>query len=196
MDFDIGIRLCRNYGLPELEKRLYSLKRTLKGPVLEAEPSHVRPQSPELDTTSARNESTQSRGIWNRDQPPTLLGLIFNGHIEAEDADEMDSGSDVAGSGNSVTSREPCPIQRSPQTVPSICCGKDAISLRQSGRDIKRSLLELADPRSSSAKSVQYEVWDSRPQLSKLIEVKPELRLFSWKTASHYGSLSDLFASG
>ena len=53
---------------------------------------------------------------------------------------------------------------------------KDATSLRQSGRDIKRSLLELADPHSPSAKSVQYKVWDSRPQLSSLIEVKPELR--------------------
>ena len=195
VDFDVGIRLCRDYGLPELEKRLYSLKRTSEGPVLEAEPSHVRPRS--LDTISSRNESTQSRGIWNRDQPPTLPGgPISNGPIEAEDADEMDSDSDVAGSGDSVTSREPCPIQRNPQPVPSIRCAKDATSLRQSGRDIKRSLLELADPHSPSAKSVQYEVWDSRPQLSKLIEVKPELRPSSWKTASHYGSLSDLFAPG
>ena len=195
VDFDVGIRLCRNYGLPELEKRLYSLKHTSEGPVLEAEPSHVRPWSP--DTISARKESTQSRGIWNRGQPPTLPGgPVGNGPIEAEDADEMDSGSHVAGSGDSVTSSEPCPIQRNRQPMPSIRSAKDATSLRQSGRDIKRSLLELADPHSPSAKSVQYEVWDSRPQLSKLIEVKPELRPSSWNTASHYGSLSDLFAPG
>ncbi len=192
VDFDVGIRLCRNYGLPELEKRLYSLKRTSEGPVLEAEPSHVRPRSP--DTISARNESTQSRGICNRDQPPTLPGEpSSNSSIEAKDADEIDSGSDVAGSGNSVTSREPYPIQRNPQSVPSIRCAKDATSLRQSGRDIKRSLLELADSHSPSAKSVQYEVWDSRPQLSELTEVEPQLRPSSWKTASHYGSLADLF---
>ena len=197
VDFDIGIELCREYGLPELEKRLYSLKHTSERPVLEAEPSHVEPRLPQSDTVSAWNESTQSRSIWNRDQPLTLPGgSISDGPIEAEDADEMDPGSDVVGSEDSVTSREPCPIQRNPQPVPSIRCAKDATSLRQSGRDIKRSLLELADPHSPSAKSVPYEVWDSRPQLSKLIEVKPELRLSSWKTASHYGSLSDLFAPG
>ena len=132
VDFDVGIRLCRNYGLPELEKRLYSLKRTSEGPVLEAELSHVRPRPPQLDTISAR---TQSRDIWNRDQPPTLPGEpISNGSIEAEDADEMDSGSDIEGSGDSVTSREPCPIQQNLQLVPSIRCAKDATSLRQSGR--------------------------------------------------------------
>ncbi len=196
VDFDIGIELCREYGLPELEKRLYSLKHTSEGPVLEAEPSHVEPRLPQSDTVSARNESTQSRSIWNRDQPPTLPGgSISNGPIKAEDADEMDSGSDVAGSGDSVTSREPFPIQRNPQPVPSIRCAKDAASSRQSGRDIKRSLLELADPHSPSAKSVQYEVWDSRPQLSELTEVEPQLRPSSWKTASHYGSLADLFPS-
>ena len=90
MDFDIGIGLYREYELPELEKRLYSLKRTSEGPILEAEPSHVGPQPPESDTVSARNKSSQSRGIWNRDQPPTLLGeSISNGLIEAEDADRL-----------------------------------------------------------------------------------------------------------
>ena len=42
IDFDIKIRLCRNYKLSKLEKRLYSLKYTSKRPVLEAEPSHIR----------------------------------------------------------------------------------------------------------------------------------------------------------
>ena len=197
VDFDIGIEQCREYGLPELEKRLHSLRRTSEGPILEAESSHVEPRLPESDTVSARNESTRSRSIWNRDQPPTLpAGSISDGPIEAEDADEMDLGSDVAGSGDSVTSREPCPIQRNRQPVPSICCAKDAASSRKSGYDTKYSLLQLADPRSPSAKSVQYEVWDSRPQLSELTEVEPELRPSSWKTASHYGSLGDLFAPG
>ena len=195
VDFDVGIEQCREYGLPELEKRLYSLKRTSEGPVLEAEPSHVRPRSPELDTISARNESIESRDIWNRDQSPTLPGgSLSNRPFEAEDADEMDSGSDVADSGDSVTSRESCPTQRNPQLVPSIRCTEDATSSRPLGRDTRYSLLELADPRSPFAKSVQYEVWDSRPQLSELTEVEPQLRPSSWKTASHYGSLSDLFA--
>ncbi len=194
VNFDVGIGLCRDHGLPELEKRLYSLKRTSKGPVLEAEPSHVEPRLPESDTVSARNKSTQSKGIWNRDQPPTLPGgPISDGPNEAEDAHEMDSGSDVAGSGHNVTSREPCSIQRNPQPVPLIRCTKDATSSRPLGRDTRYSLLELADPHSPSAKSVQYEVWDSRPQLSELTEVEPELRPSSWKTASHYGSLGDLF---
>ena len=194
VNFDVGIGLCRDHGLPELEKRLYSLKRTSEGPVLEAEPSHVRPHPPEFDTVSARNESTPSTGIPNRDQPPTLPGgPISNGPIEAEDENEMDSGSDVAGSGDSATSRESCLIQRNLQPVPSIHRAKDATSSRQSGRDIKYSLLELADPHSLCAKSVQYEVWNSRPQLSELTEVNPELRPSSWETASHYGSLSDLY---
>ena len=30
VDFDIGIEQCREYGLPELEKRLHSLRRTLE----------------------------------------------------------------------------------------------------------------------------------------------------------------------
>ena len=98
VDFDIGLGLCRKYGLPELEKRLYSLKRTSEGPMLEAELSHVGPRPPESDTVSARNESSPSRRIWNRDRPPTLPGgPISKGPIETEDADEMDSGSDVAG---------------------------------------------------------------------------------------------------
>ena len=98
VDFDIGIEQCREYGLPELEKRLHSLRRTLEGPVSEAEPSHVEPRPPVSDTVSARNESFESRGIWNRDPPPTLPGgSILDGPIEVEDADETDSGSDVAG---------------------------------------------------------------------------------------------------
>ena len=195
VDFDVGIKLCRNYGLPELEKRLYSLKCTSEGPVLEAKPSHVRPRSPELDTVSARNESIESRDIWNRDQSPTLPGGSFSeGSFEAEDADEMDSGSDAADSGDSVTSRESCLIQRNSQLALSIRCAEDATSSRPLGRDSRYSLLELVDPHSHSAKSIQFEVSDSRPQLSELTEIEPELRPSSWKTASHYGSLGDLFA--
>ena len=41
MNFEIEIGLCRDYGLFELEKRLYSLKRILKGSVLEAELSYI-----------------------------------------------------------------------------------------------------------------------------------------------------------
>ena len=111
MDFEIGIEQCREYGLPELEKRLYSLRRTLEGPVSEAEPSHVEPRLPVSDAVSARNESFKSRGIWNRDPPLILLGgSIPDGPIEVEDVDETDLGLDVAGLGDSVTSREPCPI--------------------------------------------------------------------------------------
>lgn len=36
LDFDVGIEQCREYGLPELEKGLYSLKHTSEGPLLEA----------------------------------------------------------------------------------------------------------------------------------------------------------------
>ena len=48
LDFDVGIRLCRDYGLPELEKRLYSLKRTSEGTVLE--PSDIEPRLPQSDS--------------------------------------------------------------------------------------------------------------------------------------------------
>ena len=190
VSFDVGIALCRNHGLSELEKRIRSLKRTSEGPVLEADPSHFEHRLPELDTVSGRNESTRSRSIWNQAQPPKLPGgSISDEPIEAEDADEIDSGSDVVGVGG-----EPCPIQQNPQPVPSIRCAKDATSSRPLGRDSRYSLLELVDPHSPSAKSIQYEVWDSRPHLSELTEVEPELRPSSWKTASHYGSLGDLFA--
>ena len=204
VDFDVGIELCRKYRLPQLEKRLYNLKRTSEGPVVAVEPSHVGPrsqisrglpESPGSDTVSARKDSTPFRAIWNRDQSPTLSGKpITDEPRQAEDAHEMNSESDVAGSEGSVTSRHPYSVQRKPQPVPSIRGGKDAASSRQSERDIRHSLLELAGSHSHSAKSVQYEVWDSRPQLSELTEIEPDLRPSTWKSASHYGSFSDLFA--
>lgn len=83
----------------------------MKAPISEAEPSHIEPRVPVSDTVSARNEGFESRGIWNRDPPSTLLGgFIPDRSIEVEDADETNLGSDVAGSGDSVTSREPCSI--------------------------------------------------------------------------------------
>ena len=41
MNFDIKIELYREFKLPKLEKRLYSLKYTSKEPVLEVEPSYI-----------------------------------------------------------------------------------------------------------------------------------------------------------
>ncbi|KAI4266210.1 MAG: hypothetical protein L6R35_006974 [Caloplaca aegaea] len=73
VNLEIGIDLCRRYELPELEKRLKELKRAPEGTVLEAEPGHLGPlsrglpESPGLNIVSARNESTQSRGICNPD---------------------------------------------------------------------------------------------------------------------------------
>ena len=81
--FYIALERCQKYGLLELEKRLYSLKRTLEGPVLDAEPSCIRHQSktferlPESfgsDAVWAQKESTQSREIWNHDKRPTPSG--------------------------------------------------------------------------------------------------------------------------
>lgn len=116
MDFDIGIKLYREYQLPKLEQRLNSLKRTGQ-PVLEAESSHVGlwgqtsrrpPELPRSDTVSPRKESNQSSVTWNRDRPPKLYGgPITNEPMQAEDVYEMDPGLDVASSGQSVTSYEP-----------------------------------------------------------------------------------------
>ena len=142
VDFDSEMEQCRENGLPELEKRLHSLKRTLEGLVPEAQSSHVEPRLRKRDTVSVRNESTPSRGIPSRDQSPILPGgPIFNGSIEAEDTNEMDLDSDVAGSGDSVTSRESCPIQRNLRSVPLSHCAKDATSSRQSGCDIMSSCI-------------------------------------------------------
>lgn len=190
MNFDVGVELCRKHGLPELEKRLYSSKRTLERPVLEAELSHVGPWSP------TRKESIQPRGIVNRDQQPASSAEpITDGSIQAEVARKTDSGSDGAGSRVSVSSREPRSIGPNPQPVPSIRDAGDATPSRQSGRDIRYSLLELADPHLHSAKSAQYEVWDSRSQLSGRTEVKPNLKPSTYNTFSHYGSFDELFAS-
>ena len=72
VNFDIGLELCRKYGLPELEKRFYSLKRTLEGPVLDAEPSRIRhrsqtferlPESFGSDAVLAQKESTNRLSV-------------------------------------------------------------------------------------------------------------------------------------
>ena len=202
VDFDVGIELCRLYGLYQLEQRLYDVKSTSEGLAVEVDASHVGPagqtfrllpESPGSDTVPARKESTPSSGIWSQDQPPTSPGgLNTDESMQAEDAREMDSGS--AGSEGSVTSRESYSIQRQPQPVPSIRGAEDAASSRHPEHDTWHPLTELAGPHSPSAQSVQYEVWDSQPQRSELTEVKPDLKPSSWKTASHYGSFSDLFA--
>jgi hypothetical protein len=214
VDFDLGIELCRKYQISELEKRLYSLKRRLEGPALEVEPSHVGPwsqtfrqlpESPGSDRVSARNESTQSRRILDRDRPVTSSGgPIANRPMQAEGTHGMDSrldrasskGSNSEGSDSegSYTPRKACSMQRKPPPLRSMHIAKDAASSRQSGRDSRYPLCELASPHSNPAKSVQYEVWDSQLQLSELTEVKPDLNSSTWKTTSHYGSYSDLFA--
>ena len=63
IDFDIRIEQYREYGLPKLEKRLYSLRCTSEGPVLEVEPSYTEPRLPVSDVFSVRNKSFKSRGI-------------------------------------------------------------------------------------------------------------------------------------
>ncbi len=213
VDFDLGIELCRKYQISELEKRLYSLKRIHVGPW--SQTFRQLPESPESDRVSARNESTQSRRILDRNRPVTSSGgPIANRPMQAEGAHDMDSrldrasskgsnseGSDSEGSGSedsdsegSYTPRKACSMQRKPPPLRSMHIAKDATSSRQSGRDSQYSLCELASPHSNPAKSVQYEVWDSQPQLSELTEVKPDLNSSTWKTTSHYGSYSDLFA--
>ncbi|KAL8652820.1 MAG: hypothetical protein Q9210_002457 [Variospora velana] len=210
VDFDVAIELCRKHGLAELEGRLYSLKHIWEKPVLEAKLSHVGPwsqpsrrlpESPGSDTVSARNESTQPRGIWNRvQQPPSLAEPITDGSIQAEEDRETDSesdgaGSDGAGPSGSVSSCEPRSIERDTQPVLSIQDSGDAAPSHQLGRDIRHSLPEHGDYRSYSTKSAQYEVWDSRPQLSGLTEVRPNLNPSTCNTFSHCGSFeNDLFA--
>lgn len=202
VNFSIGIELCREHGLLELEKRLHSLKQTSKRPMIAAELGHARsrsqtpgslPGSIGLERASA--QTAQSTGIRIRDQQPLAPsgGPIIHGSMHAGHPHGLDSGSDVSKSEDSVISREPCSTQRKSQPVPSIRCAKDAASSRQSGRNTTHSL-ELADPHSHSAKSAQYELWDSRPQLSELTEVKPDLGPSTSETPPHYGSFSDLFA--
>ena len=57
MNFEIKIGLCRDHRLFELEKRLYSLKRTSKESILEVEPSYIEPRLPQSNIISARNKS-------------------------------------------------------------------------------------------------------------------------------------------
>lgn len=149
VSFSVGIELCRDYGLHQVEQRLQSMKQTSEGPMKAVLPGHAR-----------------SRSHTHLEEP---IGseTIADGPMQAEGAHEP---------------------------VPSIRCAKDAASSRQSEPKTRHSLLELAKLPSRSAENVQYEVWDSRPQLSELTEVEPDLRPSTWKTASHYGSFGDLFA--
>ncbi|KAI4086785.1 MAG: hypothetical protein L6R37_008385 [Teloschistes peruensis] len=73
VNFDVGVELCRKYGLSELEKRLHSLRLPWEGPVIAAEPGHARsqgqtpgqlPESTGSGRTLAQNEGTQSRVVW------------------------------------------------------------------------------------------------------------------------------------
>ena len=173
VDFDIAIGLCHDYNLSELEKQLCNLKSTYKQPVVQSETSQARPLLQELNTIGPRNES------------------------EAEDSDEMDSDSDMESSEESIISHESSPIQQqSSQPVPSIRVTKDAkSSVPQPRRDTEDTptLLDLSDLRPPAAKSIPYEVWDSESQHSALTEVRPESKPSSWRSASHYGSLGNLF---
>lgn len=197
VNFSNGVGLCREYGLHGLEERLYSLKRNTEGLASEAEPTHFGSQGQTLRRLpeSPGSDCTHIRRTWNQERPrKSLGGPITNEPMEAEDAHEMDSGSDVAGSRGSITTCEPHSIQQELRPVPSIPYAKDPASSRQSGRDTRYSLLELPDPHLNPAKSVQYEVWDSRLLISKLTEVEPDLRPSTGNATSHYGSFSDLFA--
>ncbi len=183
--FDIGIELCRKYGLVELEKRLYSLK-PFEEPVLDAEPSYTRAPSqtsrllrepPDSNSVLPRNSSSEPMGIRDRGQLlVTLRGDIIDEPIQAEDASEMDSGSDAAGSEASVISCKPS-LERSAQLQAhkSIRRGKDSALSRHSSTDLP------------------YSVWDSEPRYSRLSEVQPDLKPSSWKTASPYPSFTDTY---
>ncbi|KAL9124034.1 MAG: hypothetical protein Q9217_006594 [Psora testacea] len=196
VSFSIGIELCREYGLPELEKRLYSLKQTSEEPII-AEPSHTRsrsqtpgqlPESIGSERIFSQNEAAQSMGMSFRDYPLALSGgPIIDEPTQAGDAHGMDSSSDEVDSEENITLREAASIQRKSQSVLSTLCEKGAASSHQ-------SLLESANLSSHSAKSPQYEVWDSQPKLSMLTEVKPDLRPPTSETVSPYGSFSSLFA--
>ncbi|KAL8650293.1 MAG: hypothetical protein Q9210_003912 [Variospora velana] len=201
VNLEIGIDLCRRYKLPELEKRLKELKRAPEGTVLEAEPGYLGPlsqglpESPGLNTVSARNESTQPRGICNLDQrPASSAEPVPDGSIQAEQACETNPGSDGVDSRGSISPREPRSTEQNSQSVPSLRDIGDAAPLPQLGHNIRHSLLELADPYSHSTRNPQYEVWDSRSQLSGLIEVRPNLNPSTYTALSDYGSFDDLFA--
>lgn len=186
VDFDIGIELCREYGLAELEKRLCSLEPSSKGQVFDAEPSYTGPPSqtsrllrepPDSNSVLSRNSSSEPTGIRDRDQHLLIArGHIFDGPIQAEDACEMDSGSDVAGSEASVISCRAL-SQRSTQLQAHepIRRERDSALSRHSGTDL------------------HYSVWDSEPRYSQLIEVKPDLKPHSWKTASPYPSFTEMY---
>ncbi|KAI9764520.1 MAG: hypothetical protein M1835_007554 [Candelina submexicana] len=189
--FDVGIELCQKYGLSQLEKRLYSLKRTSEGPVVEPEPSHVEPptrtfrqllESLGSERASPREKSTPST-------PTSVKESNTDGSMQVEDAHETDSGS-----GGSFKSSKPCSIQQKSQPVLSDRGAQDAVSSQQPEYGTGHSSLELRSSHSPSAKDVQYEVWDSRSQLSKLTEITPHLRSSPWQTASDYGSFNELFA--
>ena len=144
-------------------------------------PAVERAQSKRPRASDSHEAGEQLRELSNS-KPPLA-------HVEGSTSSNQEgsSGSDVTNSEDSDTPREPGSMQRGPQLMPSTHCGKDAASSCQ-------SLLESANLPSHRAESPPYEVWDSRPRLSMLTEVKPDLRPSTWESASDYGSLSDLFA--
>ncbi|KAL9638791.1 MAG: hypothetical protein Q9204_001365 [Flavoplaca sp. TL-2023a] len=108
VDFDIGIELCRRYGLYELEKRLDGLGSSSDLPISEAvsvpietysQTSRRHPGSPRSESVSARNDSNRFKGTKNRDQP------IADGPLQVDDAHDTDLDSDEASSGMTYDAR-------------------------------------------------------------------------------------------
>ena len=145
----------------------------------------------ELNTVSVQNESTQFREIWNWDLFSTSLKkFITEESMKAEDTHEINLSSEILmSSKSSITSCESHLIQWKSWSMLSIYCAKNISSSHQFRHDIRYFI--FAD----SAKSVQYEIWDSQSQLSALTEVEFDLKSFTWKMILHYNSFNNLFTS-
>ena len=170
----------------------------------------------ESNRVSARNKSTQSEKILNRNRSVILskksianrliqtksiykidlrLDRVFSKNSNSENSDSKNSNSKDSDSKNSYISRKTCSIQRKSLLLQSIYIAKNAVLLYQSERNSRYFFCKFANSYSNFVKSVQYKIWNSQSQLSELTEVKSDLNLSTWKTILYYNSYSNLFVS-
>ncbi len=197
VDLNVGIDLCRQYNLTELEDRLQTWKPAEKGPTLT---SSNRPVDsvPSPRPVSIRSQvSTEGRQAELKETRDRAQHWTSSQKLDSVDdqirEDDTDSASDTAGSESSVRLHEIALIQNTQSRVhepSSIHQGMGSTKSRYSS-NADCSLCDTSNCEHLRMSNLEYEIWNSQSEHSHLTEVKPDLRPHSWETASKYASSMD-----